>query len=152
MAPTRLEVLLPLTSSLSLCTSSSSLAHTVQAMTRAPVSQVSRLLRPTPPADSQPVVIVALCRRPDLAISSLLPRPLLLPPIDYVIRLNPALFSSIPLLLLLPFPLSSCLISPALGVSNPHPDLLLLIGFRCLWRWREKVGRAGGKISRRRLP
>lgn len=49
----------------------------------APVSQDSGLLQSTLPADSQLVVIFAVCCRPDLAISSLLPRPLLLPPIDH---------------------------------------------------------------------
>ncbi|KAK2920600.1 hypothetical protein Q8A73_000085 [Channa argus] len=46
-----------------------------------PVSQDSGLLQWTLPADSQLVVIFAACRRPDLAISSLLPQPRL-PPID----------------------------------------------------------------------
>lgn len=49
----------------------------------APVSQDSELLRPTPPADSQLVVILAACRCPALAIPSAPPCPLLLPPIDW---------------------------------------------------------------------
>ncbi len=44
-----------------------------------PVSQDSGLHQSAPPADSHLVVICAVCSRSDLAISSLLPRPLLRP-------------------------------------------------------------------------
>lgn len=109
-----------------------------------PAGQDSGLLQSTPPADSQLVVIV--CRCPDLAISSVCPALcsalLSITPNDWRDPLSLLFFSS--------FFRSLCLylISAALPVSNPHLDLLLLIGFRCLWRWRERrkcVCVGGGK-------